>query len=71
MVGIGACLGSIGFFIIAGPFNMCCCIPAITGGFLGSIIGAIGDLSAAILTMCGGIGQQLQMAKGMEMIKIG
>ena len=71
MVGICGCLGSIGCFLIAGPFNMCCCIPAITGGFLGSIIGAIGDLAAIIMTMCGGMGHELQMSKGMEMIRIG
>ena len=71
MVGIGACIGSIGSFIIAGPLNLCFCIPAITGGFFGGILGAIGDLSAVILSMCGGMGHELQMTKGMEMIRIG
>ena len=71
MVGICGCLGSIGSFIIAGPLNMCCCIPAIAGGLLGGIMGAIGDFLPVVLALCGGVGHQLQMEKGMEMIRIG
>ena len=68
---IGSICGSMGLFIISGPLNLCCCIPAIAGGFSGGILGSITDLVVPILAMCGGAGQQLAVTKGMEMIKIG